>query len=348
VWQQLFNALWKSFDAEFAVILRNLREHMALIESQATVAQFAEILATRGLVELGFERQAEEETCRRRVIVHHWLAAANCGADQETYVKIRQGYTASGQWLLQKNRFRSWFDPNFCSAHLLWMSGIPGAGNHMPTQTKTITNLAIGKTILASLVVEEAKKLKDVHVAYFYCRYQDSDRSTFLGVARGILYQMLTQDDAILSYLYESASTSGQVTLSIEATAKELLKTSLKAFQKLYVVIDGIDECERDERREIVSFFEKTWESLSQHDQDSLRCMFISQDDSIARKDFANMSSLRITESDTQQDIGAYVRARSVEVKSNLGLTSDRQDWIQDRIMKGVDGKASPGFVYLY
>jgi hypothetical protein len=89
----------------------------------------------------------------------------------------------------------------------------------------------------------------------------------------------------------------------MESTAKELLETSLKPFPKLYVVIDGIDECERDERREIVSFFEKTWESLPQSDMDSLRCMFISQDDNIARRDFANMSSLKITESDTKQDI---------------------------------------------
>ena len=125
MWQQFFQALWKSFDAEFAAILRNLREHLVLIEAQATVAQFAEIIATRSLVELGINSQREDEMRRRRVIVHQWLAAANYGADQETYVKIRQG---TGQWLLQKNRFRSWFDPDFCSTHMLWMNGIPGAG----------------------------------------------------------------------------------------------------------------------------------------------------------------------------------------------------------------------------
>ena len=128
MWQQFFKALWKSFDAEFAAILRNLREHIGLIEAQATIAQFAEILATRASVELGFDRQREDETCRRRVIVHQWLAAANYGADQETYVKVRQGYTSTGHWLLQKDRFRSWFDPNFWVTRLLWMNGIPGAG----------------------------------------------------------------------------------------------------------------------------------------------------------------------------------------------------------------------------
>lgn len=128
MWQQFFKALWKSFDAEFADILRNLRAHMALIEAQATVAQFAEILATRASVEFEFDRSREEEVRRRRVMCHQWLAAANFGADQETYARIRHEYTGTGEWLLQKNRFRSWFDPNFCSTPLLWMNGIPGAG----------------------------------------------------------------------------------------------------------------------------------------------------------------------------------------------------------------------------
>jgi hypothetical protein len=194
------------------------------------------------------------------------------------------------------------------------------------------------------MVVKEAKQLQDVNVAYFYCRYQDSDRSTFIGVARGILSQLLFEDDALLSYLYEKVSTSGQVTLSMESTAKDLLQTSLKNFQKLYVVINGVDECERDERREIVSFFEKTWESLPQSDQDSLRCMFISQDDNIARKDFASMSSFKVTENDTKQDIVAYVKARCMEVRSNLDLTTDRQDWIHDKIMRSADGRRLPCF----
>ncbi|EUC34823.1 hypothetical protein COCCADRAFT_92467 [Bipolaris zeicola 26-R-13] len=321
MWQQLFQALWKSFDTEFAAILRDLREHMALIESQATVAQFSEILATRTLIELQFDRDRENEVRKRRMVVHQWLAAANCGADQEAYAKVRQEHAGTGKWLLQENRFCSWFDPILCSTHMLWMNGIPGAG----------------KTILTSLVVEEAMKLPDVHVAFFYCRYLDSERNTFLAVARGILSQLLFQDDALLTYIYEKASTSGQVTLSLEATARELLETSLKAFEKLYIVIDGIDECEGDQRQQIVSFFQSICDSLPPADEDSLRCMFVSQDDNIARKQFANISSLKITESHTRKDIVEFVAGRSKAIKQKFDLTTDRQQWVQDQVMKSAD-----------
>ena len=178
-----------------------------------------------------------------------------------------------------------------------------------------------------------------MHVAFFYCRYLDSERNTFLAVARGILSQLLSKDDALLSYLYEKVSTSGQVTLSLESTARELLETSLKAFEKLYIVIDGIDECEGDQRQQIVSFFKETWESLPSADSDSLRCMFISQDDNIARKDFASMSAIKITETHTRKDIVQFVAARSTVIKQKFDLTTDRQQWIQEQVTKSADGE---------
>jgi hypothetical protein len=46
----------EEFRRRIAATLRDLREHMALIEAQATIAQFAEILAIRASVELGFDR----------------------------------------------------------------------------------------------------------------------------------------------------------------------------------------------------------------------------------------------------------------------------------------------------
>lgn len=191
-------------------------------------------------------------------------------------------------------------------------------------------------------------KLPDVHVAFFYCRYLDSERNTFLAVARGILSQLLFQDDALLTYIYEKASTSGQVTLSLEATARELLETSLKAFEKLYIVIDGIDECEGDQRQQIVSFFQSICDSLPPADEDSLRCMFVSQDDNIARKQFANISSLKITESHTRKDIVEFVAGRSKAIKQKFDLTTDRQQWVQDQVMKSADGECKPpSYIYL-
>jgi hypothetical protein len=199
--------------------------------------------------------------------------------------------------------------------------------------------LSIGKTILASMVIEEARKHQAVSVIYFYCRYRDCDRSTFLGVARGLLSQLLSQDDALLDFIHDKASKSGQATLSTESIAIDLLGTSIKNCDKLYVVIDGLDECERDERKKIVAFFENTWNSLPQIEQDSLRCLFLSQDDGAARKDFASMSFIKITQDHTKRDIQAYTLARSLEIQAKLSLSPDLQQNVQRLVADKAEGK---------
>ncbi|KAH7090600.1 hypothetical protein FB567DRAFT_438198 [Paraphoma chrysanthemicola] len=315
MWQQLFQALWKTFEFEFGAILRNMREHMTLIQSQATITQFTEVLRLQETAKLAMERQQEAEAHRRRDVVRQWLCAANCEADQETFAGIRHKYPTTGLWIFQDTRFSNWFDSTYCLTHLLWLNGIPGA---------------------ASLIVEEARKLQNASVIFFYCRYLDNDRSTFLGVARGLLSQLLLQDDDLLSYIHEKASSSGQTVLSTESIAKELLTTSIKNSDKLYVIIDGLDECERDERKTIVTFFEEIWASLPQDRIDSLRCLFLSQDDNVARKDFENITSLKITQAHNKKDITAYAETRSLEIKLKFGLTTDRQLHIQELIQCAV------------
>lgn len=128
MWRQLFQALWKTFEFEFGAILRNMREHMTLIQSQATITQFTEVLRIQEAAKLAMDSQKKAEVQRRREVVRQWLSAANCEADQETFAGIRNGFPRSGQWLLKTNRFVSWFDPLYCQTHLLWLNGIPGAG----------------------------------------------------------------------------------------------------------------------------------------------------------------------------------------------------------------------------
>jgi hypothetical protein len=199
-----------------------------------------------------------------------------------------------------------------------------------------------GKTVLASLIIDEARKPvrknQGVFVIFFYCRYLDSERSTFLSVARSLLSQLLSQDDALLSYMYDKASTSGQTILSTTSVARDLLETSIRNCDKLYVVIDGLDECEREERKQIVAFFEDICASLPQDEADSLRCLFLSQDDNIARKDFAEISSLKITEAHTRKDIQAYAWARSKDIKEKFGLAPDRQHNIYQMIVDKAEG----------
>jgi hypothetical protein len=82
----------------------------------------------RAAAEADFQRRGEEERRYRHITVRNWLSAASVEIDQERGVNARKQNLASGRWLLENNQMKGWLNPEMCSAPLLWVNGIPGAG----------------------------------------------------------------------------------------------------------------------------------------------------------------------------------------------------------------------------
>lgn len=181
-----------------------------------------------------------------------------------------------------------------------------------------------GKTVLTSRVVDEARKIGGVSVAFFYCAENDPTRDNFAAVARGILCQLLAQDDNLLLLLDEKMSAGGEAILSSSRLAKDLLQLALKS-RKTFIVIDGIDECPRDDRREICTFFRNVVDSLPRNTMDEIRCLFVSQDDGIARKDLSMLSTIKITADCNRQEIAAFAKIWQFRIEEKFGTFSEQQ-----------------------
>lgn len=137
--------------------------------------------------------------------------------------------------------------------------------------------IALGKTVLASLIVEECQRLckeQPISVVYFYCKHGDSMRDSFMAVIRGILVQILRENDDLLPYLYEKASISGEPILRSPELARELLETALRSLAKVYVIIDGLDECDKNEQKKIITWFRSTIDSGPEANSESLSVSF--------------------------------------------------------------------------
>lgn len=200
--------------------------------------------------------------------------------------------------------------------------------------------------MLASLIIEKIRSLNSVPndkkirstLAYFYCKYEDPERNTFLSVARGILAHLLSQQDDLLQHFYEMSSRSGEIVLNNPTFAKDLLDTALGLCDRAYIVIDGIDECNRGERKEIATFFRTYVQSLSRTECDRVRCLFISQDDGYGRKDFSMIPSLKITAIDNRADIEAYAKAWDAKIRTKFEV--DEGFNIQNALSGAADGES--------
>jgi hypothetical protein len=65
---------------------------------------------------------------KRRLDVVNWLAAVDSVLDQEASAAVRNEYPSSGKWILRDIKIRNWMDPNNAMVQIMWMNGIPGAG----------------------------------------------------------------------------------------------------------------------------------------------------------------------------------------------------------------------------
>lgn len=126
-WKKLFESAWKTFDTKFQRILSSLERHKDLIESEKGMLAVCEAQKAREIAEsLSKEAEDREERDRLRTLIER-MDPADHRRDQYTAFKQRW-HCDSGQWLWRNQSFRRWCDWDAECNHLLYLHGVPGAG----------------------------------------------------------------------------------------------------------------------------------------------------------------------------------------------------------------------------
>jgi hypothetical protein len=106
-----------------------------LLLEQATIEHFGKAeddrrLANedRKLAAARVQMQEEQDKLERLKHLALWLSAADVTNDHEKIAQARQGHPDSCRWILRKSNFRKWYDQQVVQKPLLWIHGIPGAG----------------------------------------------------------------------------------------------------------------------------------------------------------------------------------------------------------------------------
>jgi hypothetical protein len=101
--------------------------------------------------------------------------------------------------------------------------------------------------------------------------------------------------------------------------AKELLETVFESCKKTYIILDGLDECTRQERKDISTWFRQLVDGLPRKEMDAIRCLFVSQDDGYARKDLSMLPSIKLTATSNKSDIEMYARIWHQRMEEKFG-----------------------------
>jgi len=157
-------------------------------------------------------------------------------------------------------------------------------------------------------------------------------------MGRAILAQILQQNEDMLPYFYQKCEKSSEAVLTSQRGTQELLDLAIRNCESIYIVLDGIDECPRQELKVIANWFREMVEHLPPKNSDQVRCLFVSQDDGLARKDFKGITSLKITPQDNINDIRTFCSVQATELQQKFDISDTVRDKIVEDIAKCAGG----------
>jgi len=216
-------------------------------------------------------------------------------------ISKRQGST--GEWLFEEQHFQAWITGN---CRTLFCTGMPGAG----------------KTVLAAIAVDHIQKIfSDANVAViciYYNRQEDvtdhlrstpelrqEDVTNNLQSTANLLGSVIRQlaenritDWTCIRELRRNFRNRQRATLAEEYVT--LFKTKLEPYEKIFFVIDGLDECDSYTRQEVLERLDGIGTKA--------RFLLTSRDMTNYEAQIENMERLEVEA--RSEDLNSYIIAR--------------------------------------
>jgi hypothetical protein len=164
---------------------------------------------------------------------------------------IKSAYSTTCKWLLNHPTYLQWTNPACSNQHqgFLWIRGKPGAGK------STLIKFAHAKA------GKERSPDPEILVSFFFnARGADLEKTT-IGMYRSIAYQLLkaTGDlQDLLNELFPSTDDAVRFSGWTIDSLQTIISTSVAKLgqRRLKCFIDALDECDEEEIREMIIFFE--------------------------------------------------------------------------------------------
>ncbi|KAJ2934209.1 hypothetical protein H1R20_g2898, partial [Candolleomyces eurysporus] len=180
----------------------------------------------------GDEDETEDKLIEQ---ICEWLTNVSFGSIYSgSHSKATEG---TGMWLIESEEFGRWKRGGF---KILWGTGKPGAG----------------KTTLSSIVIQHLQK-DDVAchapVIFAFCRY--TEKYSPSEIFASWIQQLLRRDRSTLEHVCESFRIHERDgSRPSNAELHKLMSAVVQKFDRVFIILDGLDEAEEDARKPLLDF----------------------------------------------------------------------------------------------
>lgn len=189
-------------------------------------------------------RDMQEEKKDNKCLQHLFLT--DPATDMKKIQEERESLISeSCHWIVDHPQFTTWHECD--TTRLLWIKGGPGKGKTM---------------LLMSIVNHLSQSLEDNNIfSFFFC--QETSKDANARVLRGLIYQILIQNRALIAHLRNVYDTQGPKLFESSNTS-----TALKAIfvdmigdpklNRVYLVVDALDECQPEDLKHLASLINES------------------------------------------------------------------------------------------
>ena len=111
--------------------------------------------------------------------------------------------------------------------------------------------------------------------------------------------------------------------------------------ERVMIIIDGLDECGREEKKSLIVWFKALTETVADENPGQVRCLFVSQDDGDIRKFLITVPEIHIRPEDNRTDIEAYIKHKAMDIQEKFELPDLRRDQIVAKVGERSEGKST-------
>ncbi|KAH7241487.1 hypothetical protein BKA59DRAFT_529143 [Fusarium tricinctum] len=246
-WKLMFTTSWGRFQARFGNILADLKQHGALIDLEANARDISQSKAMRNDIRKWREESENrvsqediEQNAKQYESIVSWLQVNE--GDQIAIMDSTTSQVADYQdtcgWLLKNKKVSSWANSQ-PDTPALWLKGPAGTG----------------KSVLTTQLVNFMRGTK--FVIYHFCTYRYVSSTMYEQVLKSLLLQIIQKDGDLVAHVYKTCILEKKqpTTASLEQLLQNLLASLSSDPNKaeyLWIVIDGLDECDPDKHMRLV------------------------------------------------------------------------------------------------
>ena len=264
-----------------------------------------------------------------------WLSIDEKIQETEYERTSKRRHDRTCEWMANEPRLKSWIKDD-AKHPCLWLNGKPGSGTLIARQDDVVANTTIsGKSVMCSYIIQTLTNTPGLTVCYYFCSSQDTGNVCHR-ILTIIVLQILRQHRDICTllaneFVYRGVS-CGMAQLRI------LVPQLLEVIAYTRIVVDGIDECSKENQKAIL----KELEAVCTGPITRCKVLFSSRREVHIHKKLSEHPQISLDgRQEVDWDIQSFVKYKITKLRtSDQGLL----DRIESILVERANGESSPPY----